>query len=102
MMASNVRRFAVALFVVAIIACFAASALSARVKRVEVTSRADVLNGKPFGSAGSYERITGRIFFSVTAANPHNQGIVDLSNAVNLQDGEVEFSADFVAVQPKN
>jgi hypothetical protein len=102
MMASNVRRFAVSLFVVAIIACFAASALSARVKRVEVTSRADVLNGKPFGNAGSYERITGRIFFSVTAGNPHNQGIVDLPNAVNLRDGEVEFSADFVAVQPKN
>jgi hypothetical protein len=38
----------------------------------------------------------------VAIANIHNQRIVDLSNAVNLQNGEVEFSADFVAVRPKD
>ena len=32
-------------------------ALHARVLRVEVTSRTDVLNGKQFGTAGPYERI---------------------------------------------
>lgn len=77
-------------------------ALHARVLRVEVISRADVLNGKPFGNAGSYERITGRIYFSLPVANPHNRRIVDLTNAVNLKDGEVEFSADFIAVRPKD
>jgi Alpha/beta hydrolase domain len=76
--------------------------LHARVLRVEVTSRADVLNGKQFGIAGSYERITGRVYFSLPIANPHNQRIVDLSNAVNLKDGEVEFSSDFIAVRPKD
>ncbi len=35
-------------------------------------------------------------------ANPHNQRIVDLRNAVNLKNGEVEFSADFVALRPKD
>ena len=39
--------------------------LRARVVRVEVTSRTDVLNGKQFGTAGTYERITGRIYFSL-------------------------------------
>ena len=34
--------------------------------------------------------------------NPHNQRIVDLGNAVNLKNGEVEFSADFIAVRPKD
>jgi hypothetical protein len=76
--------------------------LDARVTRVEITSRADVLGGKAFGDTGAYERITGRVYFSLQVANPHNLGIVDLSNAVNLKDGEVEFSADFVAVRPKD
>ncbi len=74
----------------------------AHVTRVEISSRADVLDGKSFGDAGPYERITGKIFFSVAVANPHNQAIVDLANAVNLQNGQVEFSADFVAVRPKD
>src|SRR5579864_353624 len=76
--------------------------LQARVTRVEIASRVDVLNGQSFGDTGSYERITGRIFFSLPVANPHNQRIVDLKNAVNLKNGEVEFSADFVAIRPKD
>jgi hypothetical protein len=76
--------------------------LNARVLRVETSARTDVLGGKEFGSAGAYERITGRVYFSVPVANPHNRRIVDLSNAVNLKNGEVEFSADFVAVRPKD
>lgn len=78
-----------------------ASLLEARVVRVEVTSRKDVLSGQSFGSVGAYERITGRVYFSVAVANQHNRGIVDLENAVNLKDGEVEFWADFVVVRPK-
>ena len=76
--------------------------LHARVVRVDITSRADVLNGKQFGTAGSYERITGRIYISLPVTNPHNQRIVDLRNAVNLKNGEVEFSSDFIAVRPKD
>src|ERR1700730_3548106 len=76
--------------------------LHARVLRVDVTSRTTVLNGKECGNAGSYERITGRVYFSLAVANARNQRIVDLRNAVNLKNGEVEFSSDFVAVRPKN
>src|SRR2546423_1497858 len=78
------------------------SPLSARVTRVEITSRTDVMGGKPFGAAGAYERITGRVYFSLELANPHNASIVDLKNSVNLKNGEVEFSSDFVAVRPKD
>jgi len=80
----------------------AALPLHARVVRVEIASRADVLAGKPFGDTGAYERIQGKVYFSVPVANPHNQRIVDLGNAVNLKNGEVEFSADFVAIHPKD
>ena len=76
--------------------------LDARVVRVEIASRADVLNGKLFGNAGVYERITGRVYFALPVTNPHNAGIVDLGNAVTLKNGAVEFSADFVAVRPKD
>ena len=76
--------------------------LNARVLRVEVASRHEVLNGKTFGDAGAYERITGRVYFSLPVSNPHNQRIVDLSDAVNLKNGEVEFSSDFIAVRPKD
>src|SRR6202162_4351559 len=76
--------------------------LSARVLRVETSSRTDVLGGKEFGNSGAYERITGRVYFSLPVANPHNRRIVDLGNAVNLRNGEVEFSADFIAVRPRD
>jgi hypothetical protein len=66
----------------------------ARVVRVQVDARTDTFHG-------SYQRITGRIYYALPIANPHNQAIVDLANAVNLKDGEVEFSADFVATLPK-
>ena len=81
---------------------FSASPLQARVTRVVIESRSDVLNGQVFGDAGAYERLTGRVYFSLPIANPYNQRIVDLANAVNLKDGEVEFSADFIAVRPKD
>src|ERR1041385_7400826 len=76
--------------------------LEARVVRVEIASRQEVSNGRIFGGVGTYERLSGRVFFSVAAANPHNRGIVDLENAVNLKDGEVEFSADFIILRPKD
>src|SRR5882724_13069035 len=76
--------------------------LFAHVTRVEISSRTDVLGGQSFGNAGPYERLTGKIFFSVTVNNIHNKSIVDLENAANLQNGEVEFPADFVAVRPKD
>src|SRR5579863_1501346 len=76
--------------------------LHARVDHVEVASRVDVQNGKSFGNAGAYERIVGRVYFSVAVQNQHNARIVDLADAVNLKNGEVEFSADFIAVRPKD
>jgi hypothetical protein len=85
-----------------LIVALAGLPLNARVLRVETANCTDVLGGKEFGNAGAYERITGRIYFSLAVNNPHNQPIVDLGNAVNLKKGEVEFSADFIAVQPKD
>lgn len=86
-----------------ILLVFASAApVRARVVRTEITSRKDVLGGKSFGNAGPYERILGIVYFSLPVNNPRNSGIVDLKNAVNLRNGEVEFSADFMAIRPKD
>src|SRR6202167_1199505 len=100
MLARMRPRFSAWLFLLALL--LTVLPLHARVLRVEVASRTSVLDGKVFGDAGAYERITGRVYFSLPVANVHNLRIVDLGNAVNLKDGEVEFSADFVAVRPKD
>jgi hypothetical protein len=94
----SLRCFAPSLFLLIL----AVAPLDARVIHVQIDSRQAVSDSKTFGKVGAYERITGRVFFSVAVANPHNRGIVDLDKAVNLDHGEVEFSADFMALRPKN
>jgi len=88
-------------FALLLVAIFARTA-EARVVRVEITSRADIENGKAFGNAGPYEKITGRVFFAVDPANPHNRQIVDLDKAPRNAQGEVEFSADLYLLKPKD
>src|SRR5690349_13830489 len=78
------------------------SLAQARVVRVEITSRADIQEGKPFGNAGVYEKILGRVYFAVDPANPHNRQIVDLDKAPRNAQGEVEFSADLYLLKPKD
>ena len=79
-----------------------ASLLDANVLRVEITSRNDVAAGKAFGTSDPYQRIFGRVYFSVSIKNPRNERIVDLKNAQNLKNSEVEFSSDFMAIRPKD
>src|SRR6478609_5996285 len=78
------------------------AASPARVVRVEITSRADLQEGKPFGSAGAYEKIVGRVYFAADPANLHNRQIVDLDKAPRNAHGEVEFSADLYLLKPKD
>jgi alpha/beta hydrolase family protein len=84
------------------LACLLAGAAEARVVRVEITSRAEVENGKAFGNAGPYEKITGRVYFALDPANAHNVQIVDLDKAPRNAQGEVEFSADLYLLKPKD
>src|SRR5882724_10760611 len=74
----------------------------ARVVRVKIMSRTDVQEGKPFGNAGPYEKIVGRVYFAVDPANLHNRQIVDLDKAPRNANGEVEFSADLYLLRPKD
>src|SRR5229473_2883644 len=76
--------------------------VAARVTRVEIKTREDINGGKPFGLAGPYERLIGKVYFRVDPRNPHNKVIVDLDKAERDQNGEVEFSADVYIIKPKD
>ena len=79
-----------------------AANVEARLERIEVSSRADLIGGKSFGLAGPYEKIVGKAYFSVRPDNPHNKQIVDLDKARVNGKGEVELSADIFILRPKD
>jgi hypothetical protein len=79
-----------------------AAAVEARVDRIEVLVRGDVLAGKPFGLAGAYEKIIARAYYKVRPENAHNQRIVDLDKAERNAAGEVEFWSDLYILKPKS
>ncbi len=87
---------AVGCLVVAVSPCDVLS----RVIRVEVNTREVVAGGDPFGDAGVYERLVGRIYFTFDPEATQNQGIVDLSLAPLNSEGQVEAWTDFVVLQP--
>src|SRR5579862_8588470 len=81
---------------------FLSSLASAALLRVELSQRSDVLDGKPFGEVGPYERLIGKAYFAVNPANPANQIIVDIDKAPRNEKGLVEFSADIYVLKPRD
>src|SRR6266849_2577363 len=78
----------------------AASVAEARVVRLRIERREAVLNGRPFGAAGPYEKLVGKVDFGLDPTLPRNAGIVDLNLAPRNARGEVEASADFYILKP--
>ncbi len=72
-----------------------------KVVRIEIERREDVLGGRPFGAAGPYEKIVGKVYFVFDPGNPSNARIVDLDAAPRNADGLVEAWANFVVLRPK-
>jgi hypothetical protein len=94
------KRLAAMLPVLALIGA-APHAATAKVVRVEIERREDVLDGHSFGPAGPYEKIVGKIYFAFEPGNPMNARVVDLDRAPRNADGLVEAWADFVVLRPK-
>jgi hypothetical protein len=92
------RRMIFAIILLLAVTPFAA----ARVTRVEIKTREDINGGKPFGLAGPYERLIGKVYFKVDPRNPHNSVVVDLDKADRDREGLVEFSADVYILKPKD
>lgn len=74
----------------------------AKVVRLQLDRREPVLNGKPFGLAGAYEKLVGIVYFALDPKAPINRDIVDLDLASRNARGWVEFSADFYLLKPKD
>jgi Alpha/beta hydrolase domain len=88
-------------FILMMAIAFASHAAQAEVTGIEIASRTDVLGGKPFGDAGAYEKIIGKVHFAVDPASPANQRIVDINKASRDSAGRVRFSADLCVLVPK-
>ncbi len=71
-------------------------------RRIELRKRSDVLGGKPFGSAGPYERIDATAYFSVDPALGPNRIVTDIALAPRNAQGQVEFSADLSVLKPRD
>jgi Alpha/beta hydrolase domain len=77
----------------------AAVAASAQVTRLEITTRTTV-GGGPFGRAGAYENIRGRIYGEVDPADRRNRIIQDLALAPRNRNGKVEYVATLSLMVP--
>jgi hypothetical protein len=76
--------------------------LQAAVVRLEVRERTPIADGKPFGAAGPYERLAGRVYFAVDPQLARNRIISDIGQAPRNAAGKVEFSSDFVIMRPRD
>src|SRR5262245_53197966 len=77
-----------------------AGAESPAVTGFDVSARATVLDGRPFGAAGAYEKVAGTLHFSADPDHPLHRGITDLGLAPRNPAGRVEFAADFYVLKP--
>ncbi len=79
----------------------AAAALGELV-RIEIRERSDVLDGRGFGKAGSYERLAGSAYFEADPALPANRIITDIALAPRNMRGRVSYSADLYILKPRD
>jgi Alpha/beta hydrolase domain len=77
-----------------------AGGVSAAVERIEIGEREPVAAGAPFGSAGPYEKVRGRVWFALDPKAPANSGIADVGLAPRDARGLVTFSAEFLMLRP--
>src|SRR5271165_1541179 len=73
----------------------------ARVTRIVVEHRdSPAFKGQAFGTAGSYERLTGHFFGELDPKDPLNGVITDLALAPRNAHGKVEYSGTFSLAKP--
>jgi hypothetical protein len=97
----DLLRLGCALIAMAVVT-FSNYSAHAEVTRIETASRADILGGKSFGTVGAYEKIIGKVYFSIDPTHPRNVAIVDVEKAPRDAAGHVTFSADLYVIAPKD
>jgi hypothetical protein len=95
-------RWSSALTLVSLQALGLAAPAEARVDRIEILRRVEVAGGKAFGTVGPYEKIVGRVHYSVRPEDAANRAVVDLTLAPRNARGAVEFQADVFLLAPRD
>jgi hypothetical protein len=80
----------------------AALSCSAAVTRIHVEDRNDYEQGNSFGTAGPYEYIKARVYYTVDPKLPANRIIADIAHAIQEPKGLVSFSADLYVIKPRD
>jgi len=70
--------------------------------RLHIQTRAPFANGVDFGDVGPYEKLVGRVDFTVDPDSPAFSSVVDIEHAQRNTDGLVEYSTDFFMLKPIN
>ncbi|WP_431267785.1 hypothetical protein [Dankookia sp. P2] len=84
-----------------VLALYLPLAAQAQVTRFELTGPPEpAFGGRESGSAGRYERITGRATIAVDPADTRNAVIADIALAPRNAQGRVEATADVVILRP--
>ena len=73
---------------------------SAKVSKVEITSREPVLGGQSFGEHGSYQILRGKVYFELDPFHEANRKIVDIAFAPKNSAGMVEAWSNLVILTP--
>lgn len=76
--------------------------LQARIYRIVITKTEPFSDGKVFGIAGSYEKITGQAFGEVDPDNRLNSVIQDIQLAPRNSRGMVDYISDFIILRPSD
>ena len=84
------------LMIVLLLLVFSFCNSQAKIVRVIVTKTEPYMEGKVFGTAGKYEKITGQAYGEVDPGNPLNGIIQDINLAPRNQQGMVEYISDFI------
>ena len=66
---------------------------------LNILDRQLVADGMLFDDTGPYERLVGKVQYSIDPDSQAHSGIVDLENAPRNSNGLVEFTGDFIILK---
>lgn len=87
-------------FLLSLVVTFLCLSASAGITRIEITKSEIYKNGKQFGHAGTYQKISGLAYGEVDPKNPQNSLIQDIELAPKNANGMVEYVSDFIILCP--
>jgi len=107
MMALSIKKYKMMLsqwkvLLVAVFVFVSCASVSGKIIRIEIKKTESYNNGRLYGNAGAYEKITGIAFGEVDPKDSHNSVITDIQLAPKNERGLVAYSSEFIILRPKD